>query len=209
MGYRLFDKKPKPPRRTMQDTITPTKVYAHNGTTVDLAIPCWYQEIHLPVRMQPHDRPMHDHVGWPNPRSRDRSCQLYEPFEAGCPPEPLHTEMGGHPPVHKLIDMRQLVPIHLTSDYEGYSSARVSFIGSHEGITGEASIDSEQDWIVRVVFTVADDNALEEPQTYKFSVHVTADKRQTRTSTGQFGATQGGRSDIVCLGELVVLPAAY
>lgn len=209
MGYRLFDKKPKPPRRTMQDTITPTKVYAHNGTTVDLAIPCWYQEIHAPVKMRPHDRPLHDHMGWPDPRIKDRSCQLYEPFEAGNPPEPPHTAPGGRPPVRRLLDMRTLIPIHLTSDDEGYSAARVSFIGDHDGITGTASIDDEQDWIVRVYFTVADANALEEPQTYKFSVFVDADKRQTRTSSGQFGATQEARSDIVCLGELIVLPAAY
>lgn len=210
MGYRTEDRPHHPPRRTMHDTATPGKVYAHNGTTAHLAIPCWYQEVHKPIRMKYHDRDMHDHVGWPDPARKDRSCQLYEPFEDGYPPEPPHTVMGGHPPVRKLLDMTRVFPIHLTSDYEGYSSARVAFVGDHEGIIATASIDPVQDWVVRVVFNIKDPNALEEPQSYKFTVFVDADTRQTRNPvTGQYGSTQAARSDIVCLGELVVLPSAY
>lgn len=199
MGYRTFGDRPAPPKRTMQDTATPAKVFVHNGCTADLAVPCWYQEIHPPVRMKPHDRPRHDHMGWPDPCRPDMSCQLYEPFEAGFPPEPCHTHMGGHPPVRKLVDMSRVYPIHLSSEDEGYSKARVSFVGDHDGITATASIDADQDWIVRVRFEVRDANALEEPQTYRFTVFVDAE------ATGKLGA----RSDIVCLGELVVLPAAY
>ena len=183
----------------MQDTATPAKVFVHNGTTADLAIPCWYQEIHPPVRMKSHDRPYHDHIGWPAPGQPDRSCQLFEPFEAGFSPEPRYTYMGGHPPVRKLVDMSRVYPIHLTSEDEGYGKARVSFIGDHDGITATASIDADQDWIVRVRFDVKDKSALEEPQTYRFTVFVDAEATERLSA----------RSDIVCLGKLVVLPAAY
>ena len=209
MGYRLQPPPPPRPRRTMQDTATPAVVYAHNGTTADLAIPCWYQEVHKPIRMKRHDRKFHDHIGWPCPDHPDDSCQLFEPFEAGHR-EPPHTVMGGHPPVRRLLDMARLTPIHLTSDYEGYSSARVEFVGEHEGITASAGIDSLEDWVVRVHFDIKDPNALEEPQTYKFTVFVDADARQRRNpKTGQPGTTQAKRSDIVCLAELTVLPSAY
>ena len=198
MAYRTGPMPPHPPRRTMQDTATPSRVYAHNGTTADLAIPCWYQEVHHPVRMHHHDRHFHDHLGWPRPGHPERTCQLYEPFEAGWP-EPPHTVMGGHPPVRKLLDMTTVSPIHLLSEYEGYTSARVAFIGEHEGITATPEIDEHEDWIVRVLFDVKDPNALQDPQSYKFTVFVDAPKGDDRPA----------RSDIVCLGELIVLPSAY
>lgn len=210
MGYRTLDRPHHHPHRTMQDTATPSRVFAHNGTTADLAIPCWYQEVHKPIRMRHHNRKLHDHLGWPDPERPDGSCQLYEPFEAGYPKEPPHTVMGGHPPVRKLLDMRTVTPIHLLSDYEGYTTARVAFVGEHQGIAATAGIDTEQDWIVRVMFDIEDQNALEEPQTYKFTVFVDAPERQrTNPVTGQGGSTQPARSDIVYLGELVVLPSAY
>lgn len=199
MGYRMAPPPPPKNRRTFQDTATPSRVYAHNGTTVALAIPCWYQEVHWPIRMQPHNRPLHDHMGWPNPGFPDRSCQLYEPFEAGYPPEPPHTTMGGRPPVRKLLDMTKVFPIHLSSEYEGYNAVRVSFIDDHDGITASAEIDSEQDWIVRVNFEIKDKNAYEEPQTYRFTVFADAPAKDRFPK----------RSDIVCLGELIVLPSAY
>lgn len=197
MGYRTFEHKPKPPRRTMQKTTTPHRVYLHNGTDADLAIPCFYQIAHEPIRMKPHNRPMHDHMGWPDPRRKDRSCQLYEPYEAGYPPEPKHTRMGGHPPVRKLLDVKRLIPIHLLSDYEGYTKAHVALVKADDGeipekVLAKASIDQTDDWIVHVQFKSYLIN-MTEPEKYRFAVYV--DKAET--------------SDLVGIGELIVLPTVF
>lgn len=186
MGYRTFEQPPKPAPRYMEHTTTPGKVFIHNGTTANLAIPCWYKEILPPVKMAPHNRPMHDHMGWPYPGHPDASCQLYEPFEAGYPNEPCHTAMGGHPPVRQLLDLSKVIPIHLTD--EGYTSAYV--LGSWEvnSVQSDAEID---DWTIRLkVAPVV--QGLTEPQTYKFSVFVYREEDDV--------------TDLAFLGELVVLP---
>lgn len=192
MGYRSFDAAPPRPRRTMVDMATPLKVYAYNGTTARLAIPCFYQEAHAPIRMRHHDRPAHDHRGWPDPKRPDGSCQLYEPFEAGWH-EPPHTMMGGHPPVRRLLDGSRLVPIHLSSEYEGYTGALVAWAGkAPEGVVAEASIDPDQDWVVRVAFDVASPEAVDQCVSRRFSVFaIAADRR-----------------DLVSVGELEIIPAA-
>lgn len=199
MGYRTFESKPKPPRRTMQKTATPYRVYAHNGSEMTLAIPCFYQVAHEPIRMKPHDRPMHDHMGWPDPRRRDRSCQLYEPYEAGFPPEPTHTGLGGHPPVRKLLDATRLVPIHLNSEYEsGEGSGIATYIDRGDlldtetvNLTGQVRAD--KDWIVELLFTIGlnFDRFENGPVKFKFSAYLRNRRRQ----------------DLLCLGELIVLPA--
>lgn len=194
MGYRTFEHKPKPPRRTMQKTTTPHRVYLHNGTCATLAIPCFYQIAHEPIRMKPHNRPTHDHMGWPDPRRRDRSCQLYEPYEAGYPPEPEHTHMGGHPPVRKLLDLNRLIPIHLASKYESGErvSVRTFKDESLKDVRITAQIDPDHDWVIQVFIapTIADPT---EPVRGNFSVFV---------------ETPYDRS-LVSLGELIVLPALY
>lgn len=191
MGYRTFEHKPKPKRRTMQKTVTPHRVYMQNGTTAIMAIPCFYQIAHEPIRMKPHNRPMHDHMGWPDPRRRDRSCQLYEPYEAGYPPEPEHTRMGGRPPVRKLLDAKRLIPIHLSSDYEGYTKFKVYIEqpAGPEGIWAEAKISEDQDWVVLVRF--GSELKPSETRTFKFSVYAISERNW----------------DLLAMGELVVLPA--
>lgn len=194
MGYRT-EERPRPPqRRSMQDTATPSRVFVHNGCTADLAIPCWYQEVHPPINVRPHDKPWHDHVGWPTPDHPDRICQLWEiehPGGHGC--HEMYTHPGFRHPhdVRKLVDMRSVHPIHLLE--EGYKDAFVEFIDEHEGIVATAQIDEKEDWTVRVFFDVLDPNALDKPRNYRFTVFV----------------TDGTRRDIVCLSVLTVLPSAY
>ena len=192
MGYRSFNAEPPHPRRTMVDAATPLTVYAYNGTTARLAIPCFYQEAHAPIRMHRHDRPFHDHIGWPDPRREDDSCQLYHPYEAGWH-EPPHTIMGGHPPVRRLLDGSELVPIHLSSEYEGYTGISVSWAGkAPEGVEATGSIDPDQDWVVRVQFDVSSPEAVDTDVSRRFSVFATAE----------------GRRDLVAVGELSIIPAA-
>lgn len=189
MGYRTFEPKPRPPRRTMQATATPLRIYLPNSQTSLVKIPCFYQIPHEPIRMKPHNRPMHDHLGWPDPRRRDRSCQLYEPYEAGYPPDPEHTRMGGHPPVRKLLDLARLIPIHFKD--EGYESFEVRWSKSNPTSGepyGNAFLDEEQDWVINLVVRVLDKTDPLEITTYKFSLWA--------------------ENQLVTTGEVVLLPAA-
>lgn len=198
MGYRTFQTEPHPKRRNMQVTTTPGKVYVHNGCTADLAIPCFYQEAHEAQRVRLHDRAMHDHMGWPDPMRKDRSCQIYEPMEAGWH-EPNHTVMGGHPITHRYVDGTKLVPIHLKEEYPK-SAIQVNIEkAAHQranatiNIGGE--IDADRDWIIRLHIQawIMDEPA--EPETYKFSVYV--------------DDLYNNKFDLAFRGELVILPGIY
>lgn len=221
MGYRIHEKPRPRPRRTMQDTATPIRVYVHNGSTANLAIPCYYQEVHKPEHVHIHDPHWHDHVGWPSPSHPDHICQRWSPTRKICLAGEKH-ECSTR--CRKYVNMASLIPIHLLSDYEGYKSARVSFISTNEetgkpevigneegvttlgGIIAKAEISPEpEDWVVRVRFEVKDPDALEEPRKYRFAVFVDAPQRNGERSS----LLSEARSDIVLHGELIVLPSAY
>lgn len=155
MSYRINEPKPPAPRRTMEKMTTPSDLFITLGTTVNLAIPCWYIETRKPRPAKPHCRTWHDHIGWPSPTHPDHICQAYD-FADSCE----HHGMKGHPSRHvfnrgycdQLIDARKLIPVHLLK--EGYTKAEVK-IEYMEGddrvkLTGSAVIDSTDDWIVRI-----------------------------------------------------------
>lgn len=195
MSYRIHEHKPPKPRREVDDVTTPMKLYIHNGVSSDFAFPCYYQEIHKPVPMRPHDRHWHDHIGWPAPSHPGHSCQLWIP-EHGC-------RLPGHPECHPhcrhYVDLSTLTPIHLTSSEEGYTTVSVAWVTAPTGITVTAWIDEEEDWVVHVNVDCKDPNAKEKPQTYKMTVFANAPAANGKPA----------RRDIVALAELVVLPSAY
>ena len=191
MGYRTFKHEPHEPRRTMQVTATPLRIYVPNSGTAYVKIPCFYQEVKPPMKMRPHNRPLDDHMGWPDPRRADGSCQLYEPFEAGI--EPSHTTMGGHPPVSKLLDMDGLIPIHFKD--EGYRSLDIAWSKSNPTSgkpDGRAFFDEEQDWVIYLIVGVTDKSDPQEEAIYKFSLWADGDPGLGLVTTG----------------EIVLLPAA-
>ncbi len=201
MGYRTFKTAPHPKRRNMQDTSTPGKIFLANGVTTHMAIPCFYQEVHEPQRVAPHNRPMHDHLGWPDPKRRDHSCQLYEPMEAGWR-EPPSSAMGRHPVTHRYVDGARLIPIHLLSEYKN-PTIKVDIEGHPTQVHGSASIDESQDWIIRLRFAADwhsdNDGELNEPKTYKFSVYLYNYDDSHSTVDPK----------LVMRGELVLLPGIY
>lgn len=180
----------------MQDTATPMVTYVHNGCTADLAIPCWYLEVRRPVPARPHDRMRHDMLGWPWPDKPDECCQEWDfdrrhcrrtPHLRCCPPHCEH-----------FIDMRRLVPIHLTA--EGYTDCFVSVRGDDnqdvDGLEILAVIDERDDWVVRVHIdaSLSFDSPVAEERHAHYSVFVMDDK---------------GHRDLVSLGTVVVLPTPY
>ena len=199
-------------RRTLADIATPMLVSVHNGATAHLAIPCWYQEIQKPVRAKHHNVHWHHHVGWPSPNHPDHICQLaYEGRHYGhkCP--------IGHDHCHQTcahyIDMTQIMPVHLRSDYEGYTGARIVFDTLPTGLTASAKIDEIDDWVIRVLFDAKLPEAIKEPQQCHFTVFVdapakTVSKFDHITKT-QKTATIEKRTDVVAHGLLRILPSAY
>lgn len=204
-------------RRTVVDIATPVKLYAHNGTTADFAFPCWYQEVRKPIKAHLHNRPMHDHLGWPDPERPDHSCQLWAPDLHRCMVGrhhtcPTHCEM--------YIDMDGISPIHLLD--EGYTGASVAWatkrqdgdewiIGEPpEGIDVEAWIDPDEDWVVRVFLDIDDPTALDDPSMYRLTVFANKPAEDVE-SIRRPGVTTHvpARSDIIALSELVILPSAY
>lgn len=197
-SYRIDQPRPKPKRRTMQMTTTPGTMYMHNGCSADMAIPCWYMEVRKPIPAAPHDRMRHDMIGWPTPDHPDHCCQEWDfdrhhcrrtPHLKCCPPKCEH-----------FIDMRRLIPIHLSE--EGYDGVSVTVLDSSgkpaAGITAEGSIDETDDWIVRIRFKVSVEDAMipsDDPVSYYYSVRV--DMRDASSS------------DLVTIGRLVVLPAPW
>lgn len=197
MAYRLHEHKKPEQRRTAVDIATPIKLYVHNGTSANFAFPCWYQEVLPPVPAKLHNRSLHDYHGWPNPRHPDHSCQLWIPDR---PHHCVHGFKECSPFCKHYIDYKRVVPIHLTSDYEGYTGSEVAWVDKPEGITISSSIDDVEDWVVRVHVDCLDPAALEEPQKYKFTVFVNNEDDEDRKMY---------RRDIVALAELIVLPSAY
>ena len=200
MGYRKLEPKPRLKNRNMQDMVTPGRNFVHNGATAYFAIPCFYQEIRHPVRVRPHNRLVHDHLGWPNPQHRDRSCQAWDFANCTCR---LGIECytgcgsmscGRERTCRKYIDMSRLFPIHLTR--EGYGNPVVEMTDPPAGLVASAWIDDVDDWVVRVLFDAQVESAVAEPVTVPFVVKVTRTDLHNKV-----------HRDIVSLGKLTVLPA--
>lgn len=150
MGYRQIEHKPKPKRRNLHDTSTRNKIYIQNGVTGYFAIPCWYNEMKHPIHTHLHNIDMHDHLGWPDPDHPDRSCQSahrhhLHPHHLSIPYD--HKRHGWHAP-HHLLDMSKVFPIHLKE--EGYETISIVFDNPPDGLVGSGSIDSNDDWIIRL-----------------------------------------------------------
>ena len=212
MGYRQPPPHRPMGRRTMQDIATPMVVSVHNGTTAELAIPLWYQEIQKPVRARHHNMQWHHHVGWPSPDHPDHICQLaYEGRHYGhkCPVGHHHCRRT----CAHYIDMTQIIPIHLLSEYENYQTVRVVFEDKPTGLTVASEIDPIEDWVIRVYFNSKIPEAISEPKSYRFSIFIDAPeysktKRDAKTGeekTKRFPA----RTDVVTHGILRVLPSPY
>lgn len=183
MGYRIKEHKPKPPRRDVQGTTSPSTVFVQNGTTFEYAIPCWYLIAEEPVRAHCHSRQHHDHVGWPSPTKPDHICQDWE-LAHSC-----HAHDSGHhhhDHCHRYLDMEKLKPIHLSD--EGYESVDVAFDDAPDGLTATGYIDEDRDWVVRVTIDamVADaiDKRIEIPYTVFVSGKVMEHYRRDAVSRG-------------------------
>lgn len=202
MGYRLQEHRPPMPNRTVANVTTPIRLFMHNGTSASFAFPCWYQEILPPIPARIHDQSMHDHHGWPDPDHPDHICQVpscnhhYHHHPRHLRYELIPEDGREHfRHLRKFINYKQIVPIHLRSDYEGYNDVGiVAWVQQPEGVVASASVDEVEDWVVRFDVSANDPNALEEPQVYKFSVFLDSDVTHRR--------------DLVVLAELVILPAA-
>lgn len=191
MGYRIKEKQPHKPNRSMQDTATPSKIYMQNGTTAYLAIPCWYQEVKKPIPAHHHDRMHHDHVGWPSPNHPDHICQNWDFAHSCC----SFNENKKHcDRCHRYIDMSKLIPIHLTK--EGYKSIVVAFDGAPNGLKATGHID-KKDWIVRIVFIAKCDKAIKDRIKVPYTVFA------------QGNIDGRDVSDVVSKGMLEILPGPY
>ena len=214
MGYRVHPTPPPPkPRRSTSAINTLSEHYITNGSRKQFAFPCFYQEVVKPRHAHLHDRHWHDHVGWPSPNHPDHICQIGAPQ-----PYDLEWAERHHlAPFEFLIDPHNLIPIHLTE--EGYDSFAVSWRESEEHMpVMTASIDQEDDWVVRADVQVDLPEAIEEPKTFHFAITAQA-PGQTSTKTSlplrpgeqakTVTKTIPPRKDQVIVGKLVVLPASY
>lgn len=165
-GYRIDAPRPRRRSREMQDTVTPGSVVIHAGETANLAIPCFYQEIHRPIPVRPHDRLRHDTLGWPTPDRPDHSCQEWDFDRHVCRRTP---HMKCDPPhCERYVDMRSLFPIHLTE--EGYGNVKV--VLQTDIVTADAWIDEDQDWVIRIKLSSDPDVEVTEPKHTSAAVYM-------------------------------------
>lgn len=190
MSYRIKEHKKPKPQRNMIDASTPANIYVQNGATASFAIPCFYIEVLPPKRAHFHDRCHHDHIGWPSPSHPDHICQPKDfAHRHNCHHRSgfaaYSDEHRGHH--RRYIDPECMIPIHLYD--EGYTEAFVT--GDFpDGISCRASIDRNEDWIVRVIFDVNTEEAETKELKIPFSVFVRDNQKR----------------DIVSTGTLVILP---
>ena len=190
MGYRQLEHHHHHGNRTAQKTTTPSTYYMENGTTFNLAIPCWYKELHTPIRYHHHCRFKHDHHGWPEPRHPDHSCQPHD-----FPKIPCHNpERAHHHHHHHYVDMASVFPIHLTS--EGYDEITVVFSDPVEGLSSVAYVDESDDWVIRIFFSAFVEEATDKPYETRFIVKAGRDDESGHRVT-----------DVVSRGKLKILPA--
>ena len=194
MSYRIGNP-PKPHgNRTVIDTTTPARFYITNGSTAMFAIPCYYQEIHKPVRAHIHNRHLHDHQGWPSPDHPDHICQLWAPDIKAC-------KLGFHHECSRTckhyVDMDNLIPILLID--EGYTEISITLLTdkgerlNDDRVFAYGFIDEDDQWVIRVQVAANDNDAVNHPVKYKMAVR----------------AKCGELVDTVVVADLIVMPAAY
>ena len=186
-SYRIDEPRPPKRQRSMQDTVTPGTVFVHQGTTAHLAIPCFYQEAHAPIHAVPHDRMLHDTLGWPTPYHPDHSCQEWD-FDRHCCRRTPHLKFCP-PSCERFVDLGRLFPIHLTE--EGYDGVEVE--QQTELVTVTGRIDPDQDWVVRLDVESEVDMSVTKPQ---------------RTSVAVYVTRGDDARDLVSLVKVIVLPVA-
>lgn len=187
MSYRIGEPKPKRPNRTLQKLTTPAQFYMINGTILNIALPCWYQEIIGPMRAKHHCYHWHDHVGQPSPNHHDHVCQVHDFAHYHHKHHPHHT----HHDLHHYIDMKNLIPVHLLE--EGYTKVHVSTVEDYEGLEFDGFIDTIDDWIVRVDVKAYLEEAITEPIDVKLIVKVSNEAED--------------KVDVVFIGKLRIMPA--
>lgn len=189
MGYRKLEHHHHPPRRNVQDTATPGKIIIQNGATGYFAFPCWYLLIPRPIPWTPHDRPHHDHIGWPGPRHPDHSCQDHDFHIGACTHHDGVHGCDGH---KAYLDQRRVYPIHLLK--EGYTEVEVALEDQPEGLTVSGHIDEKEDWTVRVDVDAQCEVAIK-------------DRFETVYTVFAVGEIDGKNvKDVVTRGKLVILP---
>lgn len=188
MAYRKLEKE-KPIKRVLQDITTQNKTLVQNGATAYLAVPCWYMEVRHPQHTHLHDRDWHDHIGWPDPRNPDCSCQnSYAVY--GTPYLYNYTKEGWNH-IRPYLDLSNCYPIHLKE--EGYTDVEVAFANPPEGLTASGSIRDTDDWVVRFLLHPMCPSAIEEDVDVSYTVFV----------TGQINGKP--RRDVVAKGTLRIL----
>lgn len=200
MGYRIQEHRPPKPNRTMQGLTTPYRVYMENGQTVELAIPCFYQEVRPPIPVHRHCRPWHDHVGWPSPSHPDHSCQEWD-FASDCSTAAGRLEV--HRACERELDLARLVPVHFKEEYSdvSFNAVATDEEGKDAGeITIKADLDDHDDWVVRVsidalAMIVPPKGG---PKRFWFTVKY----------VGTIGPKAPEDYKVLCKGEIVVMPTA-
>lgn len=171
----------------MQDTVTPGTIVVQAGTTGHMAIPLFYQEVRPPVHATPHDRMLHDTLGWPTPERPDHSCQEWD-FDRHCCRRTPHLKFCP-PSCERFVDLGRLYPIHLKE--EGYTSVDVEC--QTDLVSVSAEIDEDQDWVIRL--------------TVDSEVDMTTSKKR-QTSVAVYVKRGTDVRDLVTLVRVVVLPTA-
>lgn len=202
MGYRIQEHRPPKPNRTMQGLTTPYRIYMEDGQTVELAVPCFYQEVRPPIPVHRHCRPWHDHVGWPSPSHPDHSCQEWD-FASDC------STVAGRLEVHRAceheLDLARLVPVHFKEEY-GDIEFRIRIADENgdvgDEIEADAYLDPHDDWVVRIRLnaSVGNNPPIGKPRTFWFTVFY----------TGYEDKADSGIIDdkALCKGEIIVMPTA-
>jgi len=166
MGYRTIDRPPAKP----EDFLPIFDMYNNEDKT--WAIPCFYFNVEKPIDW--HDHMMHDFLGWPNPRKPDHICQALPDYGA-------YTFSPGT--VWNYIDMNKAIPIHLSSEYEGYDSAYIAFDEKDESgndidqealanIGASAQIRTTEDWIVDLSFSPRIEPFAGKPKEFIFNAYL-------------------------------------
>ena len=192
MGYR-FDSAPPP----KPDNLVPS-FHVYNGSTASWSFPCYYLEVEPPIDW--HDYRIHDFHGWPNPSHPDHICQMLP--GCGYPLSPAS--------VWRYIDMSKAIPIHLTSEYEGYDNLGSVVFDQYNGegeaidLTGVAAdicIRPEpDDWIVDLFFDLSLPPFADKPKEFNFNSYF------KMTADHESGIYHNDHFDVFLRGKLVVLP---
>ena len=186
MGYRKLDRHPHHHgHRYTQNLTTPSDVWMENGSTLDLALPCFYKLPHTKQPIVEHCRDWHDFVGQPAP---DHPDHVWQP--------PHHHHHHGHPWVngpHCVTNIKHIrtIPIHLKE--EGYDKFTIDIDPS--GVAGTCELDEADDHIIRVSLHADVDDLRH---------HI--DKERVFCYTIRAYITEENRIDVVTVGHIHVLP---